>query len=289
MGPYLSIAILAYLWLENKYRLDFLLLIFAIYCIIILMKKLALSVVIPCYDEMANLQKGVLDKVEHCLDKKRISYEVIIVDDGSTDGSVEFLKNFVKENPNFQLVKGNHYGKAGAVTRGVLEAQGEIVMFTDMDQATPIEEIDKLMPYFDEGYDIVIGSRGGVRKGAPWTRAMMGSGMIFLRKIIVGLPEINDTQCGFKMFTRNAALELFTKLNNMHQGFHKIGGSSVAAGFDVELLYLATILDYKIKEVPVKWLYVETRRVNPIFDSLEGLRGLFKIRTKALLGTYKKL
>ncbi len=253
------------------------------------MKKIALSVVIPCYDEMANLQKGVLDKVKHFLDKKKISYEVIIVDDGSTDGSVEFLKDFVKDNSDFQLIKSDHFGKAGAVTRGMLEAQGDLVLFTDMDQATPIEEINKLLPYFEEGYDVVIGSRGGVRKGAPWTRAIMGPGMIYLRKIIVGMPEIYDTQCGFKMFTRNAAQELFGKLTILHNGFHKIGGSNVAAGFDVELLYLAEKLEYKIKEVPVRWLYVETRRVNPIFDSLEGLRGLFKIRQNALTGVYKKL
>lgn len=253
------------------------------------MKKIALSVVIPCYDEMANLQKGVLDKVAHFLDKKKITYEVIIVDDGSTDGSVEFLKNFVKENSQFQLLKGDHYGKAGAVTRGMLEAQGELVLFTDMDQAAPIEEINKLLPYFEDGYDIVIGSRGLVRKGAPWTRALMGRGMIFLRKIIVGLQDIDDTQCGFKMFTRNAAQELFSKMTTMHKGFHRIGGSSVAAGFDVELLYLANISEYKIKEVPVKWLYVETRRVNPVFDSIEGLRGLLKIRQNALMGIYKRL
>lgn len=253
------------------------------------MKKISLSIVIPCYDEMANLQKGVLDKVRRFLDKKKILYEVIIVDDGSTDGSVQFLKEFVKDNPHFQLIKGDHYGKAGAVTRGMLEAQGDIMLFTDMDQATPIEEIDKLMPYFDDGYDIVIGSRGKIRKGAPWTRALMGQGMIFLRKVIVGLPDLNDTQCGFKMFTRNAAHELFTKMTNLHQGFHRIGGSNVAAGFDVELLYLATQSDYKIKEVPVRWLYVETRRVNPVFDSIEGLRGLVRIKQKAITGVYRRL
>lgn len=253
------------------------------------MKKIALSVVIPCFDEMANLQKGVLDKVAHFLDRKKVTYEVIIVDDGSTDGSVEFLKDFVRDHTQFQLLKGDHYGKAGAVTRGMLEAQGELVLFTDMDQAAPIEEIDKLLPYFDDGYDIVIGSRGLVRKGAPWTRALMGRGMIFLRKVIVGLQDIDDTQCGFKMFTRNAAQEIFTKMMTLHQGFHKIGGSNVAAGFDVELLFLATLSDYKIKEVPVRWLYVETRRVNPVFDSIEGLRGLFQIKRNAIFGTYKRL
>src|SRR5437762_2718171 len=105
------------------------------------MKKIFLSVIIPCFDEMANLQKGVLAKVEHFLEKKRVPYEVLIVDDGSTDGSVEFLEDFAKENEHFFLIKADHFGKAGAVTRGMIQAQGEYVLFTDMDQATPIEEI----------------------------------------------------------------------------------------------------------------------------------------------------
>lgn len=253
------------------------------------MKKIALSVVIPCYDEMENLQKGVLDKVAHFLNKKKITYEVIVVDDGSKDGSVEFIKKFAKEHPQFELLNGDHYGKAGAVTRGMLEVQGDLVLFCDMDQAVPIDEIDKFFPYFEEGYDVVIGSRGIVRRGAPWTRLVMSRSMIILRKLIVGLPDINDTQCGFKMFTRNAAQELFTQMTTLHKGFHTIGGSSVAAGFDVELLYLATKASYKIKEVPVKWLYVETRRVNPVFDSIEGVRGLLRIRRKAMMGIYKRL
>jgi dolichyl-phosphate beta-glucosyltransferase len=252
-------------------------------------KHIFLSVVIPCFDEMANLQKGVLEKVKHYLDKRKFPYEVIIVDDGSSDGSVEFLRNFIKENPGFHLIESDHFGKAGAVTQGMMRAQGQYALFTDMDQATPIEEINKLLPYCEDGYDVVIGSRGGVRKGAPWTRALMGTGMIFIRTLLIGLPNIQDTQCGFKLFTRNAAQELFTKMNTLHQGFHKIGGSNVAAGFDVELLYLATRLDYRIKEVPVKWLYVETRRVNPVFDSIEGVRGLLTIKKNAVTGVYKRL
>lgn len=253
------------------------------------MSKIRLSVVIPCFDEMANLQKGVLDKVQHFLEKKKISYEVIIVDDGSTDGSISFLKTFARENKHFSLILSNHFGKAGAVTQGVLAAEGEYVLFTDMDQATPIEEVDKLLPYFENGYDVVIGSRGIVRRGAPWTRVLMGRGMIFLRGMLVGLKDIKDTQCGFKMFRHTAAQKIFTKLNKLHHGFHAIAGSNVAAGFDVELLYLAESLHYEIKEVPVKWLYVETRRVNPIFDSIEGLRGLLEIKKNAVKGVYRKL
>lgn len=250
------------------------------------MGKIFLSVVIPSYDEMANLQKGVLDKVEHFLSKKQFSYEVIIVDDGSTDGSVNFVKDFSSNNPNFRLIENPHLGKAGAVTTGVLGSKGDYVLFSDMDQATPIEEVDKLLPHFDEGYDIVIGSRKSQRKGAPWTRRLMAKGMIFLRTILVNIHGISDTQCGFKMFKRETAQKLFGRINKMHNNFKRVSGSSVSAGFDVELLYLAQKMGYKIKEVPVIWFYVETRRVSPIKDSVDGLVDLIRIKLKSLGGGY---
>ncbi|MEK7534000.1 MAG: glycosyltransferase [Patescibacteria group bacterium] len=252
------------------------------------MSKVFLSVVIPSYDEMANLQKGVLDKVEHFLSKKKYKYEVIIVDDESTDGSVEFVKRFIKDNnSSFKLIENPHLGKAGTVTTGVLNAQGKYILFTDMDQAAPIEELDKLFPYFDKGYDIVIGSRNSKRKGAPWTRILMARGMIFLRRFMVGIKGISDTQCGFKMFRHDAAKKLFTKINNLHSDIKRASGSSVSAGFDVELLYLAQKMGYKIKEASVNWLYVETRRVNPIKDSIEGLLDLVRIKINDLRGVYK--
>lgn len=249
------------------------------------MSELFLSVVIPSYDEMANLQKGVLDKVKSFLDKKKFSYEVIVVDDGSKDDSDTFVKNFAKENSTFSLIKNSHTGKAGAVTAGMLKAKGKYVLFTDMDQATPIEELDELLPYFDKGYDVVIGSRHG-RKGAPWTRKLMAQGMVTLRSLLVGLRGINDTQCGFKMFTKEAGREIFQKMYDLHHGFSNVLGSNVAAGFDVELLFIAQKKGYKIKEVPVSWLYVETRRVSPIKDSLDALSYLVKIRLNQIEGIY---
>ena len=249
-----------------------------------------MSVVIPSYDEMANLQKGVLDKVEHFLDKKNFSYEVIIVDDGSTDGSTDFVKKFSKDNPNFRLIENPHLGKAGAVTKGILGAKGSYILFTDMDQATPIEEIDKLLPNFalsDGGYDIVIGSRSSQRKGAPWTRSLMAKGMIFLRTLVVNIAGISDTQCGFKMFKHDVAQKLFKKLDVLSKSFKQVSGSSVSPGVDVELLYIAQKMGYRIKEVPVNWLYVETRRVNPISDSIKGFFDLIKIKIKDIKGEYQ--
>lgn len=244
-----------------------------------------LSVVIPSYDEMTNLQKGVLDKVKSFLDKKKFAYEVIIVDDGSKDGSEEFVEKFVRENKTFSFIKNPHLGKAGAVTTGMLKAKGKYVLFTDMDQATPIEEVDKLLPYFEKNFDVVIGSRHG-RKGAPWTRKLMAQGMMILRTLLVGLRGISDTQCGFKMFRREVGKKLFQKMSELHHGYTKVTGSSVAAGFDVELLVLAQKNGFTIKEVPVEWLYVETRRVSPIWDSIEAVLYLLHIRRNQAKGVY---
>lgn len=246
-----------------------------------------LSVVIPSYNEMANLQKGILHKVKNYLDKQKYRYEVIIVDDGSNDGSLEFVKKFVEDQKHFRIIENSHTGKAGAVTAGMLAAKGDYVLFSDMDQATPIEEIEKLLPFISKGYDVVIGSRSGIRRGAPFTRKIMAKGMMTLRSLIVGISEINDTQCGFKLFTKKSSDDIFSKIKDVHHGFRKIRGSSVTAGFDIELLYIANKKGYKIKEVPVEWLYVETRRVSPIKDSLDGLNDLVRIRRNILSGIYK--
>ncbi len=251
------------------------------------MKAIYLSVVIPCYDEMANLQKGVLEKVQHFLDRKKISYEVIIADDGSHDGSVEFIEKFCQENPHFILIKNPHYGKAGAVTTGMLQAKGTYRLFTDMDQATPIEEVDKLLPFLENGdYDIAIGSRNTQRKGSPWIRLFISRSSIVLRQYIIGMPEIVDTQCGFKLFTQDAAKNLFSKFKKLKNGFAQVKGTAITYGLDIELLYLAKKNDYRIKEVQVNWLHVETRRVNPVRDSFMGLKDLIKIKKNVLTGKY---
>ncbi len=247
-----------------------------------------LTVVIPSFEEMANLRKGVLDKVKSFLDKKKYSYEVLVVDDGSKDGSIGFAKQFCKENKEFVLIENKHMGKAGAVTTGMLAAKGEYVLFTDMDQATPIEEIDNLMPFLkDKGYGVAIGSRTTGSLGYPFSRLLLHDTGIFLRKVIVGLPEIIDTQCGFKMFTNTAGKEIFAKLQEIHHGFKEITNSAVQFGFDVEVLLIAKNKGYKIAEVPVHWLYVESRRVSPARDSVDGIINLFRIQMQKLQKKYQ--
>lgn len=247
-----------------------------------------LSIVIPCYDEMANLQKGVLDKIAHFLEKKKVPYEVIIVDDGSKDGSVEFIEKFLKDNHRFILIKNPHYGKAGAVTTGMLHAKGQYRLFTDMDQATPIEEINKLLPYLEsKEYGVAIGSRNSSRKGAPLVRLFISQSSVILRKYMIGMRELSDTQCGFKVFTGKAAQDIFTRYKKLKHGFTEIKGTAITFGADIELLYLAKKFGYKIKEVPIEWLHVETRRVNPVRDSITGVLDLIAIKKNIISGVYR--
>ncbi len=165
------------------------------------------------------------------------------------------------------------------VTTGMLAAKGEYRIFTDMDQATPIEEIDKLLPYLEsKQYDVAIGSRDSERKGAPAIRLFISRNAIILRKYLIGLREISDTQCGFKMFTGVAADDIFGRYKKLKHGFEKITGTAITFGSDIELLYIAKKHGYKIKEVPIEWLHVETRRVNPVRDSIQGVLDLLRIK-----------
>lgn len=245
------------------------------------MKKL--SVVIPSYNETVNLKKGVLGDVESYLQELKVDYEVIIVDDGSSDDSVDLIKKYISQNEDFKLIQNPHGGKANAVMTGMLEAKSEIVLFTDMDQATPISQIEKFLPKFERGFDIVIGSRRG-RKGAPLIRKLSAWGFSVLRGIILGLP-FKDTQCGFKAFNKGSVLKIIPKIKNEWGVVHFKGGA-VNAGFDVEVLYLAKKYGFKIAEVEVEWNYVDTERVQVIKDALAAIYDMFRIRWNDLLGKY---
>lgn len=248
------------------------------------MKETFLSVILPCYNEEQNLRMGALEKVSHYMAKKSYSWEVIIVDDGSTDESKHLIKDFMEDNKHFQLMENEHKGKAMTVIAGMLKAKGKFRLFTDLDQATPLSELEKLMIWTKKGYDIVIGSRNTHRPGAPFFRLLMARGFMFLRNVILNL-GISDTQCGFKLFTDAAAEKIFKRVKVYGEN-QKTKGSTVTAGFDVEVLYIAKKLGFKIKEVPVEWHYQETRRVNPLRDSIRGLRDLLKIRIYSIQGFY---
>ncbi len=242
-----------------------------------------LSVVIPAYNEERNLQKGVLPYVRGYLEKLKIEYEVIIVDDGSIDKTKEIIKKFISKNQKFNLLEVSHGGKAMAVMSGMLKARGDTVLFTDMDQATPIDQLEKFLPKFSEGSDIVIGSRTG-RKGAPFVRKLAAWVFSILRGLILGLP-FSDTQCGFKAFNRKSIEKIIPKIKGEWGVVHFKGGA-VNAGFDVELLYLAKKYGFKITEVKVEWNYVDTERVQVIKDALAAIYDMFRIRINDLRGKY---
>lgn len=247
-----------------------------------------LSVIIPCYNEENNLRKNVLEEVASFLNKKNFQSEVIIVDDGSNDKSRELIERFIKNHPGFFLIKNPHQGKAFTVITGMLKGQGKYIIFSDLDQATPISEIDKLLLFLENGYDIVIGSRHSERKGAPILRLIMAKGFMLLRTIILGLRGISDTQCGFKGFKHDVAQEIFKNMKLYGEEKSEVEGSLVTAGFDVEVLFIAKKLGFKIKEVPVNWHYVETRRVNPLKESWLGFLDMIKLRINDLKGLYDK-
>lgn len=250
-----------------------------------------LSVVIPAYNEETSIKNGSLLDVWSFLKKQKYDWEVIVVDDASTDNTLSLSKDFAKTHIGVRVLEEPHRGKGGSVIAGVLKATGDVVIFTDMDQATPIAEIEKFVPKFEEGYDIVIGSRSG-RKGAPIIRKLMAYGFSILRTMILRLPY-KDTQCGFKAFKKEASEKIFSKMKiftPIKSGLSeksKAKGAAVSAGFDLEVLYLARKLGFKVAEVPVNWYHKETERINPIKDSFEGLRDLLKVRINALEGKYK--
>lgn len=246
-----------------------------------------LSVVVPCYNEETNLRNGVLHVMKEYLDRQPYEKEVIIVDDGSEDKSVFLVEQFIKEHhaSYFKLIKNPHGGKAATVIKGLQSGNGDIVMFTDMDQATPLPEVEKLLPFFEQGYDIVFGSRAGERKGAPFMRKVLSTGHMILKNVILHV-SFHDTQCGFKAFRKSIIQPVLERMK-IHTRLQQVKGSMVASGFDIELLFVAQKAGYKIKEVPVEWHYVGTKRVDIIKDSYRGVRDLLILRLNDLRGLYK--
>lgn len=247
--------------------------------------KPTLSVVIPAYNEVPNLRSDVLDEVDRYLANQEYHSEVLVVDDGSHDGTPGFLRRWLRDKQSWRLLRIPHRGKAAAVKQGVLAARGRYILYTDFDQATPITEIEKLMPFMEKGYAIAIGSRevkGSRREAEPWYRHLMGRGFNLLVQLLA-LPGIQDTQCGFKLLEKNVAQTLFRKLRVYADRQEK---RAYTGAFDVELLFLAQKRKLAIAEVPVSWKHVRTSRVHPVRDSLRMFVDLVKIRVLDALGKY---
>ena len=210
-------------------------------------KKPYLSIILPAYDEADRLPKTLID-IDRRLADKKYTYEILVINDGSKDNTAEVVRKMAPTIKNLKLVDNKeNKGKGGVVRQGMLTAEGEIRLFMDSDNATTIDHFDQMIPFFKEGYGVVICSRSA--KGSkldppePWYRQIPGKvGNLFWIQPLV-LPGLWDTQCGFKAFTAEVAEKVFT--------LSRIGGWS----FDVEILALAKKLGYRIREVPVHWVH----------------------------------
>jgi dolichyl-phosphate beta-glucosyltransferase len=251
-----------------------------------MLQETYLSVIIPAYNEEKRLPK-TLEEIDKYLSRQSFDYEIIVCSGGSTDETVEVVEGLRPKIKNLKIIaKKENYGKGYSVREGLSAAQGELRIFTDADNSTSIDQVEKMFPYFKEacpepaegGYDIVIGSRD--IKGAvldlpqPWLRQVfLGEGFKLYRKIVLGLWGIEDTQCGFKGFTKRAVENIFPKC--------KINGFS----FDPEILIIAKKLGYKIKEIPIAWKNDLDSKVN--FKSIIKMAiDMIKIRLNLIKGLY---
>lgn len=212
-----------------------------------------LSVIIPCYNEENRIGK-TLEAIYAFLKEKSYTWEIIIVDNGSTDGTRNLVEEYAERIPSLRLIERRSHGKGWAVKQGMLEAKGEYRLFTDADNSTDITQLDKLLPWATHGADVVISSRKAegavITEKQPPLRVVLGKVFAFFVRMVVPIGDIKDTQNGFKLFSRQAAEKIFP-----HQ-------TIFYWAFDVEVLALARIFGFKIKEVPIVWVNDDRSKMN---------------------------
>lgn len=229
-----------------------------------------LSIIVPAYNEEKRIG-ATLSRIYSFLSEKDYSFEVILVDDGSMDGTVSKSEHSALAKEGCLKVIRNEVnkGKGFSVRKGILNSSGEFIISSDADLSTPIEELNKLFDKIKDGYDIVIASRAlddsEVSIHQPFYREKMGKAFNFFVKLIL-LKDFNDTQCGFKLFKGDAARMLAKDM--------KIDGFC----FDVEMLYLAKKKGLKIKEVGVRWENSPESKVRALSGSVSMFFDLFRIK-----------
>jgi len=239
-----------------------------------------LSVVIPAYNEEKRLPK-TLSEIDRYLREQSYDYEILVVNDGSKDKTVETARSLISKIKNLKVTGyEKNQGKGFAVRFGMLEAGGDYRLFTDADNSTSIDQVEKMWPEFEKGFDIVIGSRD--IKGAvldppqPWLRhVVLGEGFKLYRKLVVGLWEVQDTQCGFKCFKSKVAESVFPKCRISR------------FAFDPEILVIAKKLKFKIKEIPVYWENDLESKVKPK-SIIKMAFDLMKIKLNSIKGIYNQ-
>jgi len=236
------------------------------------MENICLSIVIPAFNEEERIER-TLSSIRDYLKNKLISWEVIVVDDGSKDRTKEIVSRFVSDKRISLIENQENKGKGYSVKRGILSAKGEFILFSDADLSTPIKEVDKLFLYLRRGYDIAIGSRRLVESRIvvpqSWIRRAMGKIFSSIIRFFI-LPRIKDTQCGFKLFKGAVAKRLFAA--SRVRGFT----------FDIEILCMAKKLNLRVQEVPIEWHDSPKSKVNPIVDTFKMLIDIYKIKMTSI-------
>lgn len=236
-----------------------------------------LSIVIPAYNESGRIEYA-LKRIMSCIVQQGWDAEVLVVDDGSTDATAAIVQRWMTNHPRLHLIQnpGNR-GKGYSVRNGLLQAAGDIVMFTDADLSAPMEEAERLITAIHNGADVAIGSRWLDRTRQtihqPLYRQFFGRCFNWITRTVMGLP-FRDTQCGFKAFRRPVAQVIF-RLQTIERW-----------GFDPEILFIARKLKYIIREVPVTWGHDERTRISYLKDGMKMLEDMARIRANSLVGRY---
>ena len=237
------------------------------------------SIVIPAFNESARIP-ATLESVVSCIRGRGWDAEVIVVNDGSRDSTAAVVRAFAANAPELRLIDNAvNRGKGASVRAGMLEALGEVVLFTDSDLSSPIEEAERLFAAIAQGADIAIGSRwletGRQTHRQPLYRQFFGRCFNAVTRAVMGL-SFADTQCGLKAFTRAAAQTVF-RLQTIERW-----------GFDPEILFIALKRGYRIVEVPVSWAHDERSRISYLKDGMKMLEEILSIRWNALRGRYDR-
>lgn len=245
-----------------------------------------LSIIVPAFNEERRLPQ-TLQRVLEYLSQQSYTSEVVVVDDGSFDHTAKVVEELGSSQPHLSLIRNDHRGKGYAIRTGTQRARGELVLFFDADSSTPIEDVEKLLPWFEHGYAIVIGSREGTgarRISEPFYRHFMGRVFNFVVRALT-VHGIQDTQCGFKALRGDVAKEIFSRARLYSDNAHRVTDAMVTA-YDVEVLFLGQKMGHRIKEVPVEWRYGTESKVNPLKDSWRNFRDVVLVRWNDWRGMY---
>ncbi len=234
-----------------------------------------LSIIIPAHNEENRLPR-TLEQVFAFLGEQSYEAEVLVVENGSTDHTLQLARDYAKIHEALRVIREDDRGKGLAIRRGMFEARGEFRLMCDADLSMPVEEINKFFPSASIEFDVAIASReapGSMRYDEPRYRHLGGRLINLVIRLLI-LPGLQDTQCGFKCFRASAAEDLFRRQTLM-------GWS-----FDIELLFIARRRGYRVIEIPIDWYYQAESKVNALSDALQMIRDIFRIHANARKGLY---